>query len=141
MSAFFGPGYTQIGKNTKLGDIPVRTKLKHEYDFGSATECLITVVGDTTREKGKRGVRLLARNSPPEFTCGECGATAEWIDQEHIYVEDNPFLCDQCSEELGSEMLLPVTNFPPVWASAAIAGIRTVSFLSSPRSRARGAGK
>lgn len=95
MSAFFGPGYTEIGKNTKLGDIPVGAKLIHEYDFGSTTECLITVVGDTVREKGKRGVRLLVRNIPPEFTCGECGAAAEWIDPERVYMEDDPFLCDK----------------------------------------------
>ena len=111
-SAFLGPEHTRIGKNTKLGDIPVGAKLIHEYDFGSTTECLIIVVGDTTREKGKRGVRLLARNIPPEFTCGECGATAEWIDPERVYMEDNPFLCDRCAEEFDNEMLLPVTNSP-----------------------------
>ncbi len=112
MSAFFGSGYTQIGKKTKLGEIPVGAKLIHEYDFGSTTECLITVVGDTVREKGKRGVRLLARNIPPEFICGECGAAAEWISPERVYTEGDPFLCDKCSEEFGDGILLPVTNSP-----------------------------
>ena len=140
MSVFFGPGYTEIGKNTKLGDIPVGTKLIHEYDFGSTTECLITVVGDTVREKGKRGVRLLARNIPPEFTCRECGAKAEWIDPERIYTEDGPFLCDKCSEEFGNEMLLPVTNSPRMGVCGYCGDQDSYNFVQ-PKIKSTGAGK
>ena len=140
MSAFFGPGYTQVGKNTKLGDIPAGTKLIHKYDFGSTTECLITVVGDTVREKGKRGVRLLARNIPPEFTCGKCGATAEWIDLERVYMEGNPFLCDKCSEEFGNEMLLPVTNSPRMGVCGYCGEQDSFAFVQ-PKAKNTGAGK
>ncbi len=112
MSAFHGSGYQQIGKNTKLYSIPVGAKLIHEYDFGSTTECLITVMGSTVREGKARGVRLLARNLPMEFECGKCDAAAEWIDVELMWDGSYPFFCDSCAEEYGSEMLLPVTNSP-----------------------------
>lgn len=140
MSAFYGPGYTQIRKSTKLGDIPVGTRLIHEYDFGSTTECLITVAGDTVREKGKRGVRLLARNVPPEFTCGKCGDKAKWIDPERVYTEGNPFLCDKCAEKFGNEMLLPVTNSPRMGVCGYCGDQDTFVFVQ-PKAKNTGAGK
>lgn len=140
MSAFLGPGYTEIEDRTRLGDIPVGTKLIHEYDFGSTTRCLITFEGDTTRERGRRGVRLLARNIPPEFTCGECGARAEWIDPERFYEKDNPFLCEKCSEKFGSERQLPITNSPRMGVCGYCGEQDSFGFVQ-PECKSKGAGK
>lgn len=88
----------------------------YEYDFGSTTELLITVVnehqGDAKRDKD---IQLLAQNLPLEFSCKECGKPATTICQECLYDGDNNgFLCDDCAEEheCGEEMQLPVVNSP-----------------------------
>ena len=113
MSAFSGPGRQEIGKGRKLGAFSPGDQLLHEYDFGSTTETLITVIGRTFRKPRKQAVRLLARNIPPVFRCAECGAEAKWVCPERFYETDNPFYCEQClSDEEMEEMVLPVTNSP-----------------------------
>jgi Plasmid pRiA4b ORF-3-like protein len=82
----------------------------HEYDFGSTTELTLKVL--TAREapaSKNQGIRLLARNNPPVYTCSECGAPAAWIDTERAWDGDG-WLCAKCSE--GKEMLLPLVNSP-----------------------------
>ena len=60
-------GYTQeilgekINMTNKIGNFDTGDVLLHEYDFGSTTETLITVI-DTVYRKQQGGVRLLARN-------------------------------------------------------------------------------
>ena len=113
MSAFSGPGYLEIGKGRKLGSFAVGDKLLHEYDFGSTTETLITVIGRTVRTPQKQAVRLLARNIPPVFECASCGKKAAYICTECMYETGNPFYCEDCAEEHEHDgMLLPVTNSP-----------------------------
>lgn len=118
LSAYRLPGreYEEIPMNRKISDFVTGDKLVHEYDFGSTTECLITVMGETVRTGKKRGVHLLARNIPPQFTCRNCGKPATWIDTESMYEDEDPFLCDACAhgddEMVDEEMLLPVTNSP-----------------------------
>jgi len=113
LSAFSGPGHCEIGKARKLEAFHVGDQLLHEYDFGSTTETMITIVGETGREKQKTLCRLLARNTPPSFQCAVCGAPATLLCTECRYDSDNPFLCDSCAEnhEHG-DMLLPVVNSP-----------------------------
>ena len=114
MSAFSGSGHREIGKSRKLDSFSPGDKLLHEYDFGSTTETLITVVGRTFRKQQKEAVRVLARNIPPVFRCAKCGAEAEWILPERFYESENPFYCNKCLEEEAAEevMVLPVTNSP-----------------------------
>lgn len=113
MSAFSGPGYQAVGKNRKLGSFPVGTQLLHEYDFGSTTETKLTFVANTRRKAQKKAVRLLGRNVPPVFTCSQCGKPADYICTECMWDSENPFFCEECSEEHEHEvMLLPVTNSP-----------------------------
>ncbi|MDR1060430.1 MAG: hypothetical protein LBL83_04275 [Clostridiales bacterium] len=117
MSAFSIPGgLNEIGKSRKLGDIfPYQDKLMHEYDFGTPTDTLITVVGETTRKTQKASVRLLARNVPPAFLCSSCGEPATVICAECVYDSDNPFFCDACGESHEHcDTLLPVTNSPRI---------------------------
>ncbi len=108
MSEFQG-----AGKNSKAGQFSVGDKFLHEYDFGTTTECLLTIVGATTRSPQKNAVRLLARNVPPRLVCSSCGKEADAICTECIWDSDNPFFCDACAEAHEHEgMLLPVTNSP-----------------------------
>lgn len=112
MSAFSGPWHNELGKGRQLGGFAPGDKILHEYDFGSTTETLITVVGDTYREPQRNAVRLLARNIPPKFECCECGKEAAYICAECIYESDNPFFCEECADQHEHEFLLPVTNSP-----------------------------
>ena len=113
MSGFFAPGRDQVGKARKISSLSVGEKLVHEYDFGTTTETLITVVRESTRPKQRESVRLLARNVPPVFACEGCGVAAGAICTECAWEKDNPFLCEDCAEhhEHG-EMLLAITNSP-----------------------------
>jgi hypothetical protein len=107
--------YNDIDQNSILNSFAVNDKIIHEYDFGSTTESLITVMGSTIRPPQKEVVRLLARNIAPQFQCCSCDNPAEYIDVERIYDSNNPFYCASCAEvdEYGDyNMLLPVTNSP-----------------------------
>lgn len=106
--------FQNFGKKTKIGSFQVGDKILHEYDMGSTTETLITVMGTTWRKTQKEPVRLLARNVPPQFECGGCGAKAEFICPECVYdINSNPFFCAACAEEHEhNNILLPVTNSP-----------------------------
>lgn len=115
LSAFSGKGHQEIGKSRKFSTFEPGDQFLHEYDFGSTTETLITVIGRTTRIPQKTAVRLLARNVPFQFTCVKCGAPAMDICTECIYEMDNPFYCAACAEKHEhEEMLLPITNSPRV---------------------------
>jgi len=107
LSAFHG-----AGKSTKIGALPIGAVITHEYDFGSTTECLITVVAETRRPKQREAVRLLARNVPPECACAACGKDASVICCECMYDSDNPFYCGACAEKHKHDITLPLTNSP-----------------------------
>jgi len=112
MSAFSDPRHEELGKGRQLGGFAPGDKILHEYDFGSTTESLITVVGDTYRVPQRNAVRLLARNAPPAFICCKCGKAAAYICVECIYEVDNPFFCEECADHHEHDYLLPVTNSP-----------------------------
>lgn len=113
LSAFSRAGGREISESRKWSAFAIGDKLLHEYDFGSTTETLITIMGESQRKKQKGAVRLLARNVPPTFECGVCGKLAAHICVECIYESDNPFLCDECGDKHEhEEMMLPVTNSP-----------------------------
>lgn len=113
LSAFFDAWGGQFGKTQKIGKLEVGDQLRHEYDFGTTTETLITVLAETTRPKQREVVRLLARNIPQEFKCADCGKPATGICQECMWESDTPFYCDAChTEHREDEMVLPITNSP-----------------------------
>lgn len=106
-------GFRGAGKSTKLGSLEPGYQFVHEYDYGSTTETLITVIGRIKRPPQKESVRLLSRNVPPEFSCAECGAPAKFICTECQYGPDNPFYCARCARKHEhDDMLLPVVNSP-----------------------------
>ncbi|MCL2496969.1 MAG: hypothetical protein FWF04_06105 [Clostridiales bacterium] len=104
----------EIAGSRKLGTLPIGAKLLHEYDFGSTTKTLITVLAEVSRKSQKDNVRLLARNIPPVFKCSVCDKPADYICCECIYETDEPFFCEECAEphEEEHDMMLPVTNSP-----------------------------
>ncbi len=89
-------------------------KLIHQYDFGSTTECLLTVVDHVPLPFDK--VDLVARNVPMEYPCRQCGKPAAYILTELVYDEDDPYVCEECAEqhdgEYGYDMMSAITNSP-----------------------------
>jgi len=114
MSAFSGPGHVKIGMSRKIGAFSVGDKLLHEYDFGSTTETMLTVMDNIYRKPQKGAVRLLARNVPPAFVCAGCGSPAVDICTECMMDwGSEPYYCEVCGEKHEHEdMLMPITNSP-----------------------------
>jgi hypothetical protein len=88
-------------------------KLEYEYDFGSTTELLIRVLGERACLGPKPGIRLLARNEPPDIRCMACGKPATQICTE-CECQGDGALCKACvaDHDCGEEMLLPIINSP-----------------------------
>jgi len=107
MSAF-RMGGRDFGKARKLSALGIGDVLLYEYDFGSTTEIILTVVDGILRKKQKDKVQLLARNEPAQEKCDECGAPAVCID-----VCEGVNYCESCAENADDEgMLMPITNSP-----------------------------
>lgn len=111
MSSFYLRG-VEVGKATRLGTLPVGVTLHYAYDFGSTTELQITLLGTVSRPKQRKAVRLLGRNLPLRFQCGECGEVAEYICCECEAMDEYPFFCEKCMESHEHECALPVVNSP-----------------------------
>lgn len=125
MSEFQG-----AGKSTKVGNLREGSQFLHLYDFGSTTETLITVMGTTWRPPQREAVRLLARNMPPQFPCGKCGAPAGYLDTERLWGDEDPFLCEKCARKHADEdMLLPVTNSPRMGVCGYTGELDTFAFV------------
>ena len=104
----------EIDMGEKLGDLLMpEQKLLYEYDFGSTTELLLTVISEFegTLKKGK--VEILARNEAPQIKCSRCENLATTICTDCNYNEGG-WLCDGCTQKHGcdSEMFLPLVNSP-----------------------------
>jgi hypothetical protein len=116
MSAFYPERSRDEYKiDAKLGVIfgSQARKVRYEYDFGSTTELRLHAAGSRTGNIGKSQVRLLARNEPPPWTCGECDQAATWICP--FSYDDECFACDAHSDAHAcddSEGHLPVVNSP-----------------------------
>lgn len=129
MSGFMRAGYQEIGKGRKLGSFAPGEKFLHQYDFGDTTELLITVIGRTQRKPQREAVRLLARNIPLEFQCGECGKLAEFVCPERYYEDSNPFFCRACAEKQNLDFVLPITNSPRMGVCGYTGELDTYAFV------------
>lgn len=104
----FRAGGREFGKARKASALSVGDVLLYEYDFGSTTEVVLTVVDEISRPKQREKVQLLARNAPPQDRCGQCGAPATMVN-----VWESELVCDKCAKGVEEEeSLLPIVNSP-----------------------------
>ena len=101
----------ELGQVLKLG-----LKFTYVYDFGSSTELALKVVDERegeTRGRGKKAIKIMARNEPPTIPCDICGKTATGIYADWDGYEK--WLCNECGKkQKDREMMLPVVNSPRV---------------------------
>jgi len=113
MSAFT-LGEEEIGMGEKLGDLLIPDqRLLYEYDFGSTTELMLTVISEFKGRITKGKVEIVARNDAPQITCNQCEKPATTICTDCIYNGDG-WLCDDCVEkhDCDDDMFLPLVNSP-----------------------------
>ncbi len=107
MSAFHNGGQA-FGKTRKVSALTIGDQLLYEYDFGSTTEILLTIIEEITRPKQREKACLLARNEPLSETCDTCDKPATYVN-----VWENTLVCDKCSENVEDEAaLLSIVNSP-----------------------------
>lgn len=90
--------------------------IEYEYDFGSTTELMITVVNHRPGYWQKDKLIILSRNNPPVFICDECGEKAAvFISGEYDWTGKG-LLCEDCikKSEFDEEMFLDICNSPRV---------------------------
>lgn len=103
----FRQGGNDIGKARKISTLDVGDKLFYEYDFGSTTEILLTVISEISRPKQREKVLVLARNEPSIEPCETCQAPADYVD-----AWEGVAYCEECANEVCDDALLPVVNSP-----------------------------
>jgi len=88
---------------------------EHIYDFGTSTELSRKVLSARAGLARGKGVRILARNDPPDIRCQSCGGPATFVCNQCDF-EGGGWICDECADKhkCGEEMLLPVVNSPRV---------------------------
>jgi len=99
---------------TAIAFAGVASKVEYEYDFGSTTALTGELVGERQGSIGRVSVRLLARNEPLVWPCGECKAPATVVCPYCIDSDDGLF-CDahaDVHEHAGEEVYLPVVDSP-----------------------------
>ena len=92
-------------------------KFYHEYDFGTTTELTLRVLAEEEYKVPAKSIKVLARNSPPEFFCMNCQSPATQLCVECSWEgEGAGLLCEKCTaqHECDEEMFLPVVNSPRV---------------------------
>ncbi|MCC8079151.1 MAG: plasmid pRiA4b ORF-3 family protein [Oscillospiraceae bacterium] len=131
MSVFSTDDGWELSMSKLVCTLPKGTKLNYEYDFGSSTELTVTVMDYITRPKQRKAVRLLARNQPLSFACGQCGQNAAYICCECEMEDENPFFCAECAERHESvhDYLLPVANSPRMGVCSYSGEYDTYTFL------------
>ena len=104
----FRSGGVTFGNTKKISSLAIGDTLLYEYDFGSTTEILLTVIDEISRPKQREKICLLARNEPHESICDECGAPATVVN-----AWEGELLCDECAKNVEDEAaLLPIVNSP-----------------------------
>jgi hypothetical protein len=123
MSAFKVGGEDYLSRAMETGDRDMKIaldkilkpgmKFGYEYDFGSSTELLLTVIAEEKLTHQGENISLSARNEPPLIKCSHCDKPAVRICVECVY-EEKGLLCGDCvkKHKCDEEMLLPVVNSP-----------------------------
>ena len=98
--------------NVRLQDVlEVGDSVKYEYDYGTTSELVVTVVGERQGVLRRGDVRVLARNFKPVLPCTVCGKPAAWMDTYEF--PPAPY-CDEHAQEheYWEEAFLPLVNSP-----------------------------
>ena len=116
LGALFETGEDSM--NVKLEEVlSVGTQFSYEYDYGSTTDLVLRVVDSFEAARTRGGVRILARNLPPEFRCAGCEQPATQLANGGNGLDPEDCYCDDCAKELDAEeqeMLMPIVNSPRV---------------------------
>ena len=103
----FRQGRHEFGMSKKISALDVGDTLLYEYDFGSTTEIMLTVVSEIVRPKQREKVLLLARNEPMPETCDSCQSPATYID-----AWEGGLVCETCAKNADEDALMEITNSP-----------------------------
>jgi hypothetical protein len=94
LSMFYFGYYEAIGKGRSVEEFRTGARLGYEYDFGTATNLLITIGENVMRSKQRPSVLLMARNQPPKLFCENC---------DNLAVVHHPLdyetFCKNCAEK------------------------------------------
>ena len=108
-------GRIEKNMNCKLNTVLKKgMTFDYEYDFGSTTELMITVVNYRIGIDRKEKLVILSRNNPIELVCDKCGKKpAAYMCAKYDY-ETIEYLCEDCAKthECEEEMLFDVCNSP-----------------------------
>ena len=103
--------------------------LEYEYDFGSSTELIITVV-DEYPIKADKKIVLLSRNEPLKMMCSICGKVPATQICSVCMWEKDVLFCDKCAKTHAKECpdfakyaAMPMVNSPRVGICAYEGGI------------------
>ncbi|MBF0647958.1 hypothetical protein IR083_03910 [Dysgonomonas sp. GY75] len=120
LSAFnFASTRGRVSMSKKASEVFEKSlKLEYEYDFGSSTNLLLTVM-EKYPVKADKKIVLLSRNEPLKWLCETCKkAQAIYICTVHGWDEDSMF-CDKCAKKHAKQCddfedyaALPVVNSP-----------------------------
>ena len=95
-------------QSTKIAMLAPKQKISYEYDMGSMTEIVLTVLDELSRPPQKEKICLLARNMPHVEACNTCGAPATFIN-----AWDDAFACAACAKKAEeADAMLPFVNSP-----------------------------
>ena len=120
----------EIPKGRKAKDVFYKDfKLEYEYDFGSSTTLLLTIVAEYPIKADEKIV-LLSRNEPLEIYCQTCGnepavelCTVEDWDSDYLF-------CEKCAKkhakkcgDFADYAAMPVVNSPRMGVCGYTGGI------------------
>jgi len=103
--------------STQVADVfEEETGVEYEYDFGTTTELLISVLAVRPGNWTGKPIRMLGRNKTPTMKCMVCRKEADWICAGCLWEDRNCFLCGQHVNEHSHEdaMVLPAVNSPRI---------------------------
>lgn len=106
----------EISKRTKIGDklAAPGTVLLYDYDMGSTTSLVVTLIGSRQGVLGKAPLRILARNTAIEWHCVQCPSPATLV-CPYCYIERSGLFCDadaEVHEHADDDIFLPVVDSP-----------------------------
>ena len=114
LSEFYGGAREKVSMNRRIDEVLGLTgsRLGYVYDFGSSTELVVSHTG-VIEAAPVKGVRVVARNEAPSWSCDVCGQPARMVCVECAY-DGGGFCCETHALEhpCGEDMLAPVVNSP-----------------------------